>query len=308
MTIAQISRQQEEMLAGLNANKPFINPKFFYDERGSELFAEICEQPEYYPTRTEVSILQECSADIAQAVDDIDSVIEPGAGSCEKIRYLLGDIAPESYIPTDISADYLQQAAAQLRRAFPQVRIEPIAADFNQSFELPNTMGRCLLFYPGSTIGNFTPDQAVIFLERCAHVLGSGGGLLVGVDLHKDSAVLNAAYNDSQGITAEFNRNILNHANQLLDANFQAQSFSHRAFYNERERRIEMYLVSSVNQTIEHALGTLNFSAGDSIHTEYSYKYSPENFLALAASAGFGKRAYWSDTEDLFSVQYFEVL
>jgi dimethylhistidine N-methyltransferase len=237
-------------------------------------------------------------------------IIEPGAGSCEKIRHLLADIEPRTYIPVDISADYLHQAAEQLHREFPSLDVLPVAADFSQDFELPDHSPRDkrLLFYPGSTIGNFTPDQAVDFLQRCAGILGTGGGLLIGVDLHKDSATLSTAYNDSAGLTAAFNRNILNHANRILGANFEPAHFEHNAFYNDQERRIEMHLVSTRDQVVEHASGSLQFTTGASIHTEFSHKYSRQNFGDLLKRAGFVNRGYWSDEQEWFSVQYFEVI
>ncbi len=301
--------QRLELLAGLEADNPTINPKFFYDQAGSELFARICDLPEYYPTRTEVGILTSQSKQIAAAIGEVDAVIEPGAGNCEKIRHLLADLDPGTYIPVDISADYLQQAAEQLHVEFPQLAVMPVAADFSRDFELPDYSPReqRLLFYPGSTIGNFLPEQARSFLQRCTGIVGPGGGLLIGVDLHKDSNILNGAYNDVDGVTAAFNRNILHHANHILEANFEPGQFDHQAFYNEAQRRIEMHLVSTCDQVIEHGSGSLFFAEGDSIHTEYSHKYSRTDFADLAAQAGFVNRGYWSDEWEWFSVQYFEV-
>ena len=299
---------RRQLLAGLQSGAPAIPSKYFYDEAGSALFGQICELPEYYLTRTEVGILTANSRAIASTVGRVDSILEPGAGNCEKIRYLLPDLMPEIYVPVDISAEYLRQAAHSLRGEFPGLRVQPVVTDFSRELALPGTAlpGRRLLFYPGSTIGNFEPPQALEFLRHCAQLLGDGGGLLIGVDLHKDSSVLNAAYNDARGLTAAFNRNILQHVNRILDADFQPRQFEHLAFYNEAQRRVEMHLVSSRSQTVQHREGSLAFAAGDRIHTEYSCKYSPRDFVQLAAAAGWQSRACWIDPQHWFSVHYFE--
>jgi dimethylhistidine N-methyltransferase len=303
------SELSEELLNGLQKQPKRINPKFFYDERGSELFGQICELPEYYPTRTEVGIFKSCSNSIAAAIGPDCELLEPGAGSCEKVRYLVADLQPASYMPLDISGQYLLSAAAELRADFPGLNVQPMVADFSADFELPHSPDgtRRVVFYPGSTIGNFTPPAARVFLQRVADLVGPGGGLLVGVDLHKNAEILNAAYNDSQGVTAAFNRNVLNHANVLLDADFQPENFEHLAFYNEAERRIEMHLVSQSDQTVQCQGAALEFAAGERINTEYSYKYSVEDFARLGAEAGFTPRKCWVDESDWFSVQYFEV-
>ncbi len=299
--------QREELLAGLLTPPRFINPKFFYDERGSELFARICELEEYYPTRTEISIFSRESAAIAAAVGSGCELVEPGAGSCEKVRHLLADLAPSAYLPLDISRDFLLDAAQRLREDFPALEVRPVVADFGSAFDLPEAGARRVLFYPGSTIGNFEPSAALEFLSRAAALVGPGGGLLIGVDLHKASEVLNAAYNDSQGVTAEFNRNILRHANQLLDADFDPEQFEHVAFYNAPAQRIEMHLESRIAQRVHCEGAVLEFAAGERIHTEYSHKYTPQGFADLAAQAGFQPRGCWLDDAALFSVQYFEV-
>jgi dimethylhistidine N-methyltransferase len=301
--------QRDELLAGLESRPRAINPKFFYDERGSELFARICELQEYYPTRTEIDIFQGCSAAIARAVGPDCELIEPGAGSCEKVRYLLEDMQPASYIPIDISGDFLVAAAESLREDFPGLDVRPVVADFSDHFDLPPTRstGRRVFFYPGSTIGNFEPEAARAFLVRVADLVGPGGALLIGVDLHKPSEVLNAAYNDSQGVTAAFNRNILRHANRLLDAEFEPDRFRHVAFYNEREQRIEMHLESLDTQRVRCNGAVFEFAAGERIHTEYSYKYRVDEFAALAATAGFRLGECWVDANEWFSVQYFTV-
>ncbi len=299
--------QREELLAGLLNPPRFINPKFFYDERGSELFERICELEEYYPTRTEIGIFNRESAAIAATVGAGCELVEPGAGSCEKVRYLLADLAPTAYLPLDISRDFLLDAAQRLREDFPALEVRPVVADFGAAFDLPEASARRVLFYPGSTIGNFEPAGAREFLSRAAALVGSGGGLLIGVDLHKSSEVLDAAYNDSLGVTAAFNRNILRHANRLLDADFDPEQFEHVAFYNAPAQRIEMHLESRSAQQVRCDGALLEFAAGERIHTEYSHKYTPEGFAELAAEAGFHARGCWLDDASLFSVQYFEV-
>ena len=225
-----------ELLAGLRDSPRCINPKFFYDEQGSALFSQICEQPEYYPTRTEIGIFTEQAAAIARAVGPGCRLIEPGAGGCEKVRYLLPALQPALYQPLDISAEYMLAGTAALRREFPDLQVMPQVADFSDHFELTAVPcdGRAVLFYPGSTIGNFTPDEAEAFLRRATALLGTDGVLLIGVDLHKQKSVLEAAYNDAQGVTAAFNRNILRHANRLLSADFNPDAFAHLAFTTRR--------------------------------------------------------------------------
>jgi dimethylhistidine N-methyltransferase len=300
---------REELLAGLERRPRAINPKFFYDERGSELFARICLLQEYYPTRTEIGIFRSRSAEIARAVGPGCELVEPGAGSCEKVRHLLEDMQPAAYIPIDISGDFLVAAADSLRKDFPRLDVRPVVADFSDHFDLPPTRsaGRRVLFYPGSTIGNFEPEAARAFLCRVADLVGPGGALLIGADLHKSSEVLNAAYNDSQGVTAAFNRNILRHANRLLDAEFEPDRFKHVAFYNEQVQRIEMHLESFGPQRVRCNGAVFEFAAGERIHTEYSYKYRLDEFAALAATAGFRPRECWVDANEWFSVQYFIV-
>jgi dimethylhistidine N-methyltransferase len=298
-----------ELLVGLQADEKTINPKFFYDERGSTLFSQICELPEYYPTRTEIGIFQHWALAIAEAIGPDSILLEPGAGGCEKVRHLLPALAPAVYLPQDISAEFLMTAVASLRNEFPAVRVQPLVADFTSNFGFPEERapGRKVLFYPGSTIGNFTPEQALEFLSRAAVQLGQGGGLLIGVDLHKSSDILNAAYNDSQGITAAFNLNILQHCNHLLDTDFDVRQFQHEAFYNTAEQRIEMHLVSALDQQVTGDNCSIEFRAGEKLLTEYSYKYSRQDFEQLAMRAGFQPCQYWQDDDGLFGVHYFEV-
>lgn len=300
--------QRDELLAGLSERPRSIDPKFFYDERGSELFSQICEVEEYYPTRTEVGILTSQSDSIAEAIGPDCELIEPGAGSCEKVRLLVPDLNPAAYLPLDISGDFLMSAAQGVRDDFPGLQVHPVVADFKQAFDLPETggTGRRVVFYPGSTIGNFEPAEAKNFLRRAAELVGQGGGLLIGVDLHKDSDTLNAAYNDAAGLTAAFNLNALQHANTLLDADFDLDAFEHVAFYNEAEQRIEMHLESRADQQVRCNGTVLDFVAGERILTEYSHKYTVEDFSRLAAEAGFSAQACWMDPDQLFSVQYFQ--
>ena len=299
---------REELVAGLQAVDKYINAKFFYDEQGSKLFARICELSEYYPTRTEIGILQRHADDIAACIGPDCMLLEPGAGACEKVRHLLPALNPGVYLPLDISADFLLASVAQLRTELPGLRVQAVVADFTGDFELPavDVMGRKVLFYPGSTVGNFMPQQALEFLSRVAAQVGSGGGLLIGVDLHKGSAILNAAYNDSEGVTAAFNLNVLAHCNQLLAANFDTRKFAHLAFYNVQQRRIEMHLVSQQQQRVCGADFDIELQAGERLLTEYSYKYNPGDFTRLAAAAGFGRRCLWQDDAGLFGVFYFE--
>jgi len=298
-----------ELLAGLRHRPRSINPKFFYDERGSELFSLICEAEEYYPTRTEIAILQRYSGEIADAVGDHCLLLEPGAGACEKVRYLLADLRLDAYLPLDISGEFLLNAAARLREEFPALTVHPLVADFNEHFALPELGGDAhrVVFCPGSTIGNFTPQDAQAFLARAATLVGAGGGLLIGVDLHKPSSILNAAYNDAAGYTAAFNLNVLAHANRLLQADFDPDGFRHVAFYNEEKRRIEMHLESRCAQRVACPDTVLEFGEGERIHTEYSHKYTIDSFAELAQAAGFTPQACWTDPDDLFSVQYLEV-
>ncbi len=300
---------REELLAGLLAEPRSINPKFFYDQRGSELFSKICEVDEYYPTRTEIGILESCSKEIAAAVGEHAVLLEPGAGACEKVQYLLQDLKPDAYLPLDISRDFLLESAERLREHFPALNVVPLVADFNEDFALPDVSDEAhrVVFYPGSTIGNFTPKAARGFLERAAELLGPLGGLLIGVDLHKSSEILNAAYNDADGYTEAFNLNVLEHANRLLDADFYLENFAHVAFYNRDAQRIEMHLECRIDHEVQCGDKSLSFTKGERIHTEYSHKYTVSSFAALAETAGFEARSCWTDSAGLFSVQYFEV-
>jgi len=297
---------REELLAGLKQTQKVINPKYFYDEKGSRLFDRITRLPEYYPTRTEIAILSRHRREISEACETGCLFIEPGSGSCEKARLLLDDLQPSAYVPVDISADFLLQAAIQLGKEYPWLAIRAVCADFNHSWSFVDDLpaGKRVVFYPGSTIGNLEPDNALKFLKRVRAMVGKEGGVLIGVDLHKSTSRLTAAYNDTQGVTAEFNRNVLTSINGLLDAEFDPGMFAHHAFYNSDKRRIEMHLVSELAQTVRCNGSQIEFDEGETIHTESSYKYTLEGFAELAAGAGLSMERSWLDDDELFSVHY----
>lgn len=295
-----------ELLEGLRQPQKTINPKFFYDAKGSALFDQITRLPEYYPTRTEISILQHNRREIAAYCGSGCILIEPGSGSSEKVRLLLDTLRPKVYVPLDISADFLCDAALQLGREFPWLHIHAICADFAVDLSLTSQLppGKRVVFYPGSTLGNMEPEQAVAFLARLRNWIGTDGGALIGVDLHKSEQRLNAAYNDTHGITADFNLNVLDHINPILNAEFNRDNFVHQAFYNIRKQRIEMHLVSKRQQSVRCNDCTLDFAEDETIHTENSYKYTLESFGNLAGNAGLRIRRSWLDNEQLFSVHY----
>ena len=297
---------REELLRGLRQAQKVINPKYFYDERGSRLFDRITRLPEYYPTRTEIEILTQHRQEISAACETGCLFIEPGSGNCEKARLLLDDLKPSAYVPMDISADFLQQAAMQLGNEYPWLTIHAVCADFNNSWSFMDDLpaGKRVVFYPGSTIGNLEPESAVLFLKRVRQMIGDDGGALIGVDLHKSSARLNAAYNDAAGVTADFNRNVLARVNALLDAEFDPALFQHHAFYDRQKQRIEMHLVSDRTHTVRCNGSQIEFGEGETIHTESSYKYTLEGFAELAGRAGLAVDHSWLDDEQLFSVHY----
>ena len=297
----------DALLAGLRSHPKQIPCKYFYDAQGSHLFEKICATPEYYPTRTELSLLHRHAADIAELIGPDAEIMEFGAGAGEKIRPLLDALdRPRAYLPIDISGSYLRSIAARLRSEYPALAIEPIVADFTRGLSMPpSSAARRIGFFPGSTIGNFEPEEARQFLMQSASLL-KGGGLLIGVDLVKDPNVLHAAYNDSAGVTAAFNKNLLVRANREAGANFDVDRFAHYAFYNPLLRRIEVYLVSSIAQRVTVCGRQIAFAEGEAIHTEWSYKYTVEDFRALAASAGFVPHAVWCDPGRLFSLHWLE--
>jgi dimethylhistidine N-methyltransferase len=297
---------RREILSGLQRDQKAVNPKWFYDERGSQLFDQITRLPEYYPTRTEVGILQKNRSEISACCGSGCLFIEPGSGSSEKVRILLETLRPSAYVPVDISADFLEEAALKLGDEYPWLDIYAVCADFNRNWsyvdDLPD--GKRVVFYPGSTIGNLEPEAAVGFLGRVREIVGDAGGAVVGVDTHKSADRLNAAYNDAAGVTAEFNLNVLRRMNDLLDAEFDEGSFRHHAFYNTDVKRIEMHLVSERAQAVRCNGAVVEFAEGETIHTENSYKYTVEDFAELVAAAGLEVQHSWMDADELFSVHY----
>ncbi len=299
-----------EVLAGLRRRPRYIPPKFFYDAEGSRLFDAITATPEYYPTRVELEILRTHAAEIAERVGTGSLLVEPGGGSCAKVRILLEGLRPCAYVPMDISRDHLWLAAERVAAEFPWLEVHAACTDFTRVMELPASapVGPRVAFFPGSSIGNFDPPAAVDFLAAVAELVGPGGFLLIGVDLKKDRARLDAAYNDAAGITAAFNLNLLNRINRELGADFGLGSWQHRAYYNEALGRIEMHLASTLAQTIRVAGESFAFAAGETIHTENSYKYGIDEFQGLATRAGFGPEAIWTDADGLFSVHLLRAL
>lgn len=297
---------RSELLQGLQKQQKSIAPKYFYDACGSELFEEITRQPEYYPTRTEKSLLRQHGADIAATLGADCVLVEPGSGSSEKVELLLPALRPKAYVPLEISEAALYDAAERLTEHFPWLQIHAVCADYSNAMSLPQALSaeRRVVFYPGSTIGNFEPPQALQFLQRLRKLCSKEGGLLIGVDLQKDPAILHAAYNDANGVTAAFNLNVLRHINRVADANFDSSAFMHEALYNSETGRIEMYLQSVRAQSVTIAGEQVEFAADERILTEYSYKYTVESFQKLAAAAGFTAVQYWTDVQQLFSVHY----
>jgi dimethylhistidine N-methyltransferase len=294
---------RDELVAGLTAPRPALSPKFLYDALGSRLFAAITELPEYYPTRTEAAIFGEHLDAIAAALGPTPTLVELGAGNCEKAARLFAALAVRRYVAVDISADYLLAALDRLQYEHPAMQMLGVGLDFSDSLDLPAEVGPGprLLFYPGSSIGNFAPDQALAFLRRM-HAACAGGRLLIGVDLVKPSEVLEPAYDDALGVTAAFNRNLLLHLNHLIDADFALADWRHVAFFNARESRIEMHLEATRDVAVRWPGGERRFAAGERIHTENSYKWRPDDFADLLAAAGFRHPRAWRDGRDWFAV------
>jgi dimethylhistidine N-methyltransferase len=298
-----------DVLAGLSRPDKHLPCKYFYDKRGSELFDQICDLPEYYPTRCELAILERHGADIAALLGNDCTLIEYGTGSGRKTRLLLDRLEGwPAYIPVDISRDCLYRTAKELAHDYPHVNVTPLCADFTRPFALPRTgeieKGRRTVYFSGSTIGNFLPPEATRLLRHIATLVGPGGGLLIGVDLKKSRSILEPAYDDARGVTAAFNLNLLARINRELGADFVLQHFRHRAIWNEPDGRIEMHLVSQKAQVVRLAGQRFSLEEGESICTEYSHKYSLEDFRDLASAAGLHVREVWTDAEGLFSVQY----
>ncbi|NBB72251.1 MAG: L-histidine N(alpha)-methyltransferase [Bacteroidetes bacterium] len=301
---------RDEVLTGLRDDPKHLPSKFFYDERGSKLFDAICELDEYYLTRTELAIMKMHLGAMVDALGPRVRLVEYGSGSSLKTRLLL-DHLPRlaGYVPIDISREHLLHAAEEIAAQYPDVPILPVCADYTSDYRLPDPDGdveRTVVYYPGSTVGNFTPDTARTFLTHMAKQVGPRGGLLIGVDLQKDEAVLRAAYNDAQGVTAAFNKNLLRRINRQLEADFDLDRFRHEAVYNAAEGRVEMYLVSESAQRVAVEGVGVSFEAGERILTEYSYKYTVDGFADLADRAGWSVETVWTDDQELFSVQYAE--
>lgn len=296
--------RQQEILAGLLSEPKFVSAKYFYDQRGSELFEAITQLPEYYLTRTELALLDRHLPEIAATVGAGVCLVEYGSGSSQKIRKLLEHIRPSAYVPVDISRAHLEDTAGALHADYPWLDILPTCADLTQPFELPERVSELpkVGFYPGSSIGNFQPAKAVAFLANVAATLGSGSHLLVGVDRKKATATLEAAYNDEAGITAEFNRNLLTHIAGILGVDIDPGRFTHRAIYNPQEGCIQMFLDVSEPCSIRLGKQQITFAAGESIHTENSYKYDADEFVSLARRGGFTEVAAWTDPQQWFSV------
>lgn len=303
---------QQQLVAGLLAAHAHTSPKYLYDVLGSCLFAAICELPEYYPTRTEAAIFALHAQRIAAAVGPDAILIDLGAGNCSKAARLFPSLQPKQYVAVDISVQFLAEAVSALRQRFPQIEMTCLGMDFSSELELPATLGmdRRQFFYPGSSIGNFAPLEALMFLRRIRKGIGSsdGGGLLIGVDLIKDKAILNPAYDDSLGVTAAFNLNLLHHLNRLLGADFYPKDWRHRAFYNSEQHRIEMHLEARKEITVYWQNGGVrHFAPGERIHTESSYKYTREGFVDMLQQAGFGAVQTWSDPNNWFMVCHAQV-
>jgi dimethylhistidine N-methyltransferase len=303
---------RDEVLAGLSKSPHRLPYKFFYDELGAQLFRQICELPEYYVTRTEIEILRLHGTEMAAALGPQIELIGLGTGAGTKTKILLEELRdPLVYVPIDISREQLEKSSERFRKMFPKLQILPVAADYLEPFELPlprQVSSRGVVYFPGSTIGNFEPDHATEFLARLVDLVGEGGGLLIGVDLQKDRHVIEAAYNDSAGVTAKFNKNLLARINRELGADFDLGRWQHYAVYDPAEGRIEIYLISETDQAVRIADRTFQFRAGQKILTEYSYKHTIGGFITLARQAGFEFHQVWTDDQRWFGVFYFTVL
>lgn len=299
---------RDELKAGLSAEHAAVSPKYLYDALGSKLFEAICELPEYYPTRTEAGIFATHATEIAASVGRGATLIDLGAGNCAKAARLFPALQPSQYVPIDISVDFLQDAVDRLQTQFPQIDMVGVGMDFSSELSLPDAVNSDdrLFFYPGSSIGNFTPEEALAFLKRvhqaCVRDGKKNGGILIGVDLVKEKGVLDLAYDDALGVTAAFNLNILRNLNRLLDADFELRAWRHCGFFNVERSRIEMHLESEIDQIVSWSGGERRFARGERIHTENSYKYTKDSFVALLQQAGFGDVAVWTDPAGWFLV------
>ncbi len=301
-----VADQTAEIIEGLTQTPRKISPKYFYDHKGSTLFDAITELEEYYLTRTEMGIMAKYAKDIADTIGQHKIIIEPGSGSAEKIRLLLPDLKPKCYVPIEISSDYMLTVAQNIREAFPELNMLCVKADYTHQLptkrQLPE--GEKVAFFPGSTIGNFTPDQAKAFLRSVKAMVDHSGGLLIGVDLKKSVPTIESAYNDKQGVTAEFNKNMLTHVNRLTGSNFEVSNWAHLAEYDHDEGCINMHLVSRQTQKVNLSNHSFEFAHNDTIHTESCYKFSLQDCERLFNGAGFSVVNYWTDVNGLFAIIY----
>jgi dimethylhistidine N-methyltransferase len=300
-----------DVVRGLTATPKRVPAKYLYDDTGSLLFESITDLPEYYPTRCEISILRDRAGDIARLIPEGAALVEFGAGASKKARILLQAASQfAAHVPVDICGEMIEREAAELRPDFPKLKVLPVTADITKNFELPPEVANApqVGFFPGSTIGNFEPHEAAAFLANAGKILGPGALLIIGVDLIKPAEVLKAAYNDEAGVTARFNLNLLKRINRELGGTFNLENFEHHAFYNRERNRIEMHLASLKRQKVKFAGETIDFRAGETIHTENSYKYSVESLGALARGAGWSPVAGWTDANRYFSIQVFRLV
>ncbi len=298
----------KEVFEGLTKPQKSLPSKYFYDKKGSHLFDEITELEEYYPTRTEIWILENYVDEIASYLGEEVELVEPGSGSSEKTRILLANMPNICcYVPMDISGDYLFKVAEQLQADYPNIKIMPLQADYTQPFDLPeySPTARKVVFFPGSTIGNFRKERIELFMKVMSEMVGKEGALLIGADLKKDQEVLEAAYNDSKEITAAFNKNILSHINHKLGSDFNTGLFDHKSIWNEKDSRIEMHLIVNKSHSVQVNGTVIDFEKGETIHTENSHKYTLEGFAEMV-SPWFEVKKVWTDERDYFSVQYLE--
>lgn len=300
-----------DALEGLGDHPKWLPSKYFYDQLGSQLFEQICEVEEYYPTRTEISIMRSKAADMAREIGVGAMLIELGSGSSTKTGWLLKELSrPLVYVPIDISREHLFQSAERIASEFRDIEVRPLHADFGSTLQLPEhetVVKKRVAYFPGSTIGNFRPADALALLRRVARMVGPGGGLLIGFDLVKSPAVLEQAYNDSAGVTAAFNLNLLTRLNRELGGDFALSQFEHQAVYNDALERVEMHLVSQSDQFVCLGGESISFAAGETIRTELSHKYRVDSFRELANKAGFELEQFWTDEQELFAVAYFGV-
>ncbi|KZC20165.1 MULTISPECIES: L-histidine N(alpha)-methyltransferase [Rhodanobacter] len=298
----------EVVQRGLGARPKRLPSWLFYDERGSALFERICEQPEYYLTRCEIALMDEHAADIAGVLGSGVRLVEYGSGNAHKTRMLLQHLhEPVAYVPVEISPEPLRRSVERLAAAFPQLPLQPLCADFSKPLRLPippRAPRRTVLYFPGSTIGNFDNREAAVLLRKMRNEMGDAGGILIGADLKKDPALIEAAYNDRAGVTAEFTLNMLARLNREIGSNFELSAFAHRAHYNPMAGRIETHIVSRREQQVKVGRVNVPFRADEAIQVEYSCKYSLEDFAALAARAGLTVQRVWTDPQRMFSVQY----